>query len=933
MINGTSILHPEKAIKGVKKRNGETVDWQTQKVYDALFAAFSNAARLENKEVDKAVVKEVAGIVVKEIAAEGVEYPDVDYINKKAIEVARKKEYNLAANIFEKYSQERKEKRDSLKVVKVVNNSMDTTDTHLLVEGGAKSTLSGWDRSKIAFALKKEAGLDSDKSRYIAKIVEKKIIDSGLEMLTTGIIREFVDVALLQAGEEKRMKKQQILGVPTYDLEQLIFTKSVENSNIAANNPEAINLAIAEIILKKYALENIFSEEVTEAHLTGRIHLHDLGYPIRTYCSSHSLDYIKKYGLNLDSLTVKSSSPSYARTLTGHLNTFLATMQPYYAGALGIAFKNVFYAPLLKFDMEGKSEEEREKDMKQEAQYLIYSLSQSAFSRGGQALFIDSNMHTGVPKILREVPAIGPGGKYMIKRKKTIDDVVDISEHEVGDAEDNIFMSKPKKAGKTGHYEAKIEKDGKKKIIYLGEIPKAEKGRRLLLNKEHFEKKDDGMHFIREYDDVELVKEIQFDKDGNAIDPEDGTIMKYKDFEKEAREFVKAALKVWGDGDNYGKVFSFPKCDLHVNDETFSNPEQYKIFLYACEVASKNGSPYFFFDRNESQLSQCCRLRTTVTDDKMIKHPERMRFCGFQNITINLPQAAYRAGKGNLEGMIKDIEQSMEIAVQAHLQKKDFISKIMNEKGTPLWQVGKKTLDGESYVDLDKATYIIGIIGLNEAIQYATGKELHEGLQNGKEAYKDGLKVVAAMNLKAKELGAKTGLKLTLEESPAESAARRFVKTDLRIYPEQAKSVVKGDLEKDEMYYTNSIHFRADAPISLIERIDYQSRFHPLIEAGAIIHAFVGEKRPSTESIANLVEKTYKNTQCAQFVISPEFTYCNDCNHQDAGLKEKCGSCGSTNVDEVTRIVGYYSKVKDWNKSKKGELRDRQKAAERYVPA
>jgi len=76
-------------------------------------------------------------------------------------------------------------------------------------------------------------------------------------------------------------------------------------------------------------------------------------------------------------------------------------MQAYYAGALGIGYVNVFYAPYLR----GMSYRE----IKQEAQYLIFSLSQSAFSRGGQVLFVDANVHTGVPKYLRDVPAI-PGG-------------------------------------------------------------------------------------------------------------------------------------------------------------------------------------------------------------------------------------------------------------------------------------------------------------------------------------------------------------------------------------------------------------------------------------------------------------------------------------------------------------------------------------------
>ena len=147
----------------------------------------------------------------------------------------------------------------------------------------------------------------------------------------------------------------------------------------------------------------------------------------------------------------------------------------------------------------------------------------------------------------------------------------------------------------------------------------------------------------------------------------------------------------------------------------------------------------------------------------------------------------------------------------------------------------------------------------------------------------------------------------------------------MKDYADQAKSVIKGNQEADETYYTNSIHFSASAPISFITRLQNQSKFHTLIESGAIVHAFVGEKTPSAESIANLVKKTYYDTNCAQLTISPEFTFCNDCGQNYRGLLEKCTDCGSENVDGMTRIVGYFSKIKNWNKSKLGELKDRQK--------
>jgi len=152
---------------------------------------------------------------------------------------------------------------------------------------------------------------------------------------------------------------------------------------------------------------------------------------------------------------------------------------------------------------------------------------------------------------------------------------------------------------------------------------------------------------------------------------------------------------------------------------------------------------------------------------------------------------------------------------------------------------------------------------------------------------------------------------------------------DLREYPESV-TVVKGSLERDESYYTNSIHFAAAAPISLIERIDGQSRFHTMIESGAIIHAFVGESKPSPEALLSLVTKTWKNTKAAQLTISPEFTICRDCGKVTRGLRTRCGACHSENVYGLSRVVGYFSQINNWNLSKHGELADRQ--AGEYSP-
>lgn len=40
--------------------------------------------------------------------------------------------------------------------------------------------------------------------------------------------------------------------------------------------------------------------------------------------------------------------------------------------------------------------------------------------------------------------------------------------------------------------------------------------------------------------------------------------------------------------------------------------------------------------------------------------------------------------------------------------------------------------------------------------------------------------------------------------------------------------------------------------------------------------------------------------------------------------KPRCKHCGSTNVYGISRVVGYFSEINNWNDSKKAELKHRQ---------
>ncbi len=868
---------------GFRKRNGMIVPFRSSKIETAVLRAAQAIAREEGSLPDKALAKRIADKVIGELNNPLCEYyvysdndgqriPHIEDVQDLVEIVLSEEGQSAIMATYKRYRKQRDVARRKIQVREPGDNGeIDVTDASLLLVHSIDSNeTSPWDRSRITRQLLKETDLSDEVAISVAKEVENQVIASDIKTINTTLIREMVNNVLIDRGYNQQLTDLSLYRVPKEFVERLMYSKSEENSNIVNNNPEAVNLGLAELILKQWGLDTIFSPEVKRAHSTGAIHLHDLGYPHRVYCSSHSIEYVKKYGLrDLANLNTESKPARSASVLTGHLNTFLASMQANYAGALGIAYINIFYAPYL-VDMSYR-------EMKQVAQELIFNGSQNAFSRGGQTLFLDFNIHSGVPRYLRSVPAIGPGGHYQLR----------LADGQVVELEEQL-RDDTDPAGNA--------------LINL--YYRDEDGERIVL-RELYDQKSGGLVY-----DPEVAADLK--RRGEAV-------VTYSEYEREAREFTKALLEVWEEGDRNGRVFEFPKCDFHICDETFADPEQYDVFMRACQLASTNGSTYFIFDRDEITLSACCRLRTTITDNRMLKHPESMRFCGFQNVTVNIPQAGYRAsraGRKNLEGLFAELDATMELAVQAHLQKRKTIAEMISGPGRPLYQIGKIACDGRPYVELDNCTYIIGLIGLNDAVKHLFNQELHES----DEAMRIGLRIIGHMFLKAKKLSEKYGFKITLEESPAESAARRLAKTDLRFFPKDAQSVVKGDSE-DVCYYTNSVHVSADAEVSLVERIRLQSQFHSLIESGAITHAFVGEQRPSRESIAKLVQETHFRTQSAQLTISPEFTYCNHCRHNAAGLLETCPSCGSDKVVGETRVVGYFSKIQNWNKSKRyGEL-------------
>ncbi len=677
----------------------------------------------------------------------------------------------------------------------------ESTDNALFVRTSHEE-LAGWNREKIVEALIRETFIDKETADNISLEIERFIRTSRLKTITASLIRELVNAKLLERGLEDAYNYHTRLGMPLFDVEELIVLPNKENANVP-HGPEATNLTLAEGIKKEYALMRVFSPRVADSHIRGNIHLHDLGFVDRPYCSGQSLAYIQKFGLHLPNSLANAKPAKHPEVLLAHLIKFSAALQCHFAGAIGWDAVNLFFAPYIT----GCSDSEVE----QLAQMLIFEYSQQAVARGGQAIFSDINLYWEVPKHFETVQALGPGGEY---------------------------------TGKT-----------------------------------------------------------------------------YKDYEKDAQRFVWALFDVYKKGDASGRPFFFPKPLVHITEKFFKTPGYEGFLRHICDVASFKGNTYFVFDRGETaKISECCRLsfKLDENDLKEAKEPWKMRYSALQNVTVNLPRIAYEAD-GDDARLFQLLTDRISVAVLAHKEKKAFIEKLLSQgaKG-PLGLLNMK-LDGESYLRMKRASYLIGMTGLNEMVLCHTGENLHES----DKSMKFGLRVIAHMKLISERFGRMENMKFVLEQTPAESTAHRFGRLDQKHFASASKSYLQGSIEKGEIYYTNSTLFPVGAPINAIQRVKYEGVFHPLIEAGSLTHIWMGDAQPDPDAMAGFVEKIFRNTNNDQVAFSPEFTMCKECLKTSRGLSEKCPHCSSDDVDGITRITGYFTRLSSWNKGKIGELKDR----------
>lgn len=373
----------------------------------------------------------------------------------------------------------------------------------------------------------------------------------------------------------------------------------------------------------------------------------------------------------------------------------------------------------------------------------------------------------------------------------------------------------------------------------------------------------------------------------------------YPDGSKPDFDYIMHIQKLVGEwfakGDpSSGVAYRFPvvTCNIMVKDGEILD----KKFLDWVAENNIKRACFNIYINDGYKIATCCRLSNNIQEMRK-KRADTFGNGGInigssRVVTINLPRIA-RIANGNQEvffELLSDVVTKTKDLLIIH--REEILQRRIN-------QGFLKFFKPLGWFNLGMFFNTIGVVGIYEMTKFM-------GLDiltvEGQEFVKNVLTVLDAY---ADKFSEETGWAFNVEEIPAEQAAVTLAKKD---------KVYFGD-NPYELYSNQYIPLIED--VDLATRIIISGKFLELTSGGGILHLNIEDEIKNPYQMKKLIENCVR-AGVTHFAINYGYIICNDCNQTTiGGNKPVCPKCGSKNIDYLTRVIGYYSRVSAWNPVRK----------------
>ena len=335
---------------------------------------------------------------------------------------------------------------------------------------------------------------------------------------------------------------------------------------------------------------------------------------------------------------------------------------------------------------------------------------------------------------------------------------------------------------------------------------------------------------------------------------------------------------------------------------------------FTAEMWSKGHSFFCYNSDSADSLSSCCRLKNGITDNVF---SYTLGAGGISTgskavITINVNRLVQdvkkKSDKNNLDFNI-ELDKAIRTQVDdIHKYLNAFNEILKDEQSSgllPIYDAG--------YISLPKQYLTIGINGLVEGAEFL-GIEVTPNAE-----YFDYCKSILAPIQEENKKARTDEIMFNTEYVPAENLGVKNAEWDRKA----------GYYVPRDCY--NSYFFKVeDQELSVLDKmILHGQQVVQYLDGGSACHLNLEEHLDKTQyrTLLDIAAKI----GCSYLTFNIPNTVCNKCGHISKHKEAVCEKCGSTDLDYITRVIGYAKRVSKYSEARQKEARRRVYNAKRNV--
>ena len=353
---------------------------------------------------------------------------------------------------------------------------------------------------------------------------------------------------------------------------------------------------------------------------------------------------------------------------------------------------------------------------------------------------------------------------------------------------------------------------------------------------------------------------------------------------------------------------------------------------FTAEMWAEGHSFFCYLSDSPDSLSSCCRLRNSLKDgeeDEEHNHTTHQFSMGTASVatgsksvmTINLNRVIQDATRKYLEEVefftLEGGKQYYASNASDKTKLYEYISnaitditervhkyqRAFNEIIKDFYNAHMLDVYSAGFISLKKQYLTVGVNGLTDAAEFL-------GIEpNLNDNYEEFVNLILETINKSNKKDKTRDCMYNTEFVPGENLSNKNYNWD-----------------KKDGYYVSPKHIMyssyffnpEDTSLSLLDKMKlHGNRFVKYLDGGQACHLNINEHL-SFEQYRQLL-KVASEYGCSYFTFNCKNSVCNDCGYISKDTLDTCPKCGSHNIDYLTRIIGYLSRVSSFAEARQAE--------------